>query len=166
MYKKIKQMVKNQKGLTLVELLAVIVILGIIAAIAIPAIGNIIEKSKKDAHIANAQQLIAATRLAVASNDLDTVNDSTVPVYEKTQNDVIVSVKKLVDEGYLESEILDPEKKAPYALAYVKVTKGSNGIEYRVTLSGVSTAFDGESSYIYETKPEELNKGEGEGTAF
>lgn len=35
--------VKNEKGLTLVELLAVIVILAIVAAIAIPAISNVID---------------------------------------------------------------------------------------------------------------------------
>ncbi len=42
--KRLKKLLKNQKGFTLVELLAVIVILGIIAAIAIPSIGNIIDK--------------------------------------------------------------------------------------------------------------------------
>ena len=48
--KKVRRLFKNQKGFTLVELLAVIVILGIIAAIAIPSIGGIIDKSKEDAH--------------------------------------------------------------------------------------------------------------------
>ncbi|RNA67742.1 type II secretion system protein [Alteribacter keqinensis] len=38
----------NQKGLTLVELLAVIVVLGIISAIAVPAIVGVIEKTEKD----------------------------------------------------------------------------------------------------------------------
>ncbi|TXL62475.1 prepilin-type N-terminal cleavage/methylation domain-containing protein [Cerasibacillus terrae] len=54
---------KNQKGLTLVELLAVVVILAIVAAIAFVLIGNVIENSKKDAHVANAQQIISAAKM-------------------------------------------------------------------------------------------------------
>ncbi len=46
MKKFLQKRLKNEKGLTLVELLAVIVILGIIAAIAIPSIGNIITEFK------------------------------------------------------------------------------------------------------------------------
>src|SRR5690625_4166152 len=61
--KKWMKRLKNERGLTLVELLAVIVILAIIGTIAFVMIGNIIENSKKDAHIANAQQLIAAAKL-------------------------------------------------------------------------------------------------------
>ncbi|WP_442595258.1 type II secretion system protein [Neobacillus sp. D3-1R] len=68
MFKSINKRLKDQRGLTLVELLAVIVILGIIAGIAVPNIGGIIDNSKKDAHVANAQQMVNAARLAVASN--------------------------------------------------------------------------------------------------
>ena len=46
MKKLLQKRLKNEKGLTLVELLAVIVILGVIAAIAVPSIGNIIENSR------------------------------------------------------------------------------------------------------------------------
>jgi type IV pilus assembly protein PilA len=60
---------KEQKGLTLIELLAVIVILGIIAGIAVPTIGGIIENSKEKAHDANIQMFENAGRLAVASNE-------------------------------------------------------------------------------------------------
>lgn len=45
-------MIFSQKGLTLIELLAVVVILAIVSAIAIPSIANLIDNNKKDAHAA------------------------------------------------------------------------------------------------------------------
>ncbi|WP_139785579.1 type II secretion system protein [Cytobacillus gottheilii] len=44
----------NEKGLTLIELLAVIVILGIIAAIAVTSIMNVIQKARDQAFVGNA----------------------------------------------------------------------------------------------------------------
>ncbi|MED3796971.1 prepilin-type N-terminal cleavage/methylation domain-containing protein [Lysinibacillus capsici] len=59
-----KKLLKNEKGLTLVELLAVIVILAIIAAIAVPAIGNIVNKSKDRAILAEASNILAGAKIA------------------------------------------------------------------------------------------------------
>jgi len=71
MVNKLRKMLRNEKGFTLVELLAVIVILGIIGAIAVPSIAGVIENSKKDAHIANAQSLLEAARLYDVSDDIE-----------------------------------------------------------------------------------------------
>ncbi|WP_043934230.1 type II secretion system protein [Bacillus sp. EB01] len=68
MFKALKKKMKDQRGLTLIELLAVIVVLGIIAAIAVPAIGGLIDKTKNDAEVAEALQIISAAKLQHASN--------------------------------------------------------------------------------------------------
>ena len=94
MRKAIKQFFQNfkkdQRGLTLVELLAVIVILAIVGLIAFIAIGNVIDNSRKDAHVANAQQIISAAELYEASGgnidedsenliaDIDTIDENMV----------------------------------------------------------------------------------------
>ena len=61
----------NQKGLTLIELLAVIVILAIVAAIAVPAIGGIISNSRDKAVLANASAIVSGARLADTAGDCD-----------------------------------------------------------------------------------------------
>ncbi|MCM3611382.1 prepilin-type N-terminal cleavage/methylation domain-containing protein [Planococcus sp. MERTA32b] len=63
MKKFMQKRLKNEKGMTLIELLAVIVILAIIAAIAIPAIGGIIENSKVGAMKSDAQTVLSAGEL-------------------------------------------------------------------------------------------------------
>ena len=57
---------QNSKGFTLVELLAVIVILAIIALITTPIILNVIEKSRQNAAVDKAWGTIDAVRLAYA----------------------------------------------------------------------------------------------------
>ncbi|HWL13758.1 MAG TPA: prepilin-type N-terminal cleavage/methylation domain-containing protein, partial [Ureibacillus sp.] len=63
MFKTMNKRIKNEKGLTLIELLAVIVILAIVAAIAVPAIGNIIENSKIKALKSDAANIISAAAM-------------------------------------------------------------------------------------------------------
>lgn len=63
MLQQMKKRMKDEKGLTLIELLAVIVILAIIAAIAIPAIGNIIENSRVKAAKADAVNILNAANM-------------------------------------------------------------------------------------------------------
>lgn len=101
---------KNERGLTLVELLAVIVILAIVAIIAFVFIGGVIENSKKDAHISNAQQIISAAKL-----------------YEATTGELPKNAQELQNTRHLEEEILDPWTKKGYNLSNVTITKSSSG---------------------------------------
>ncbi|RYI31616.1 prepilin-type N-terminal cleavage/methylation domain-containing protein [Bacillus infantis] len=89
MLKMLKNKLKDQRGLTLIELLAVIVILGIIAAIAIPSIGNIIENSKRDAIKADAIQLINAAKVYYAENGNDTDGKASLAELEAGYIDLV-----------------------------------------------------------------------------
>lgn len=70
MFKKLlnKKILKNQKGLTLIELLAVIVILAIVAAIAIPAIGNVIQNSRIKATKSDAINILNSANIFITDN--------------------------------------------------------------------------------------------------
>lgn len=87
MRNKIKQIMNKEEGFTLVELLAVIVILGIIVAIAIPAVGSIIDRAGTDASAAEDSLVIDAARLYFTT--------------EKTEENS-VNVDELVSKGYLD----------------------------------------------------------------
>lgn len=123
----IKQL-KNQRGMTLVELLAVIVIIGIIAAIAIPAIGSVIEKSKTKAHKANALLIMDAARLYLTDNPTKGVTDLTL---DNLKN------------GYLENPPKDPTDNKDYTISF-------GGTKEALTLTlknndGSTTYFNGKT---------------------
>ncbi|MFD1736025.1 type II secretion system protein [Bacillus salitolerans] len=124
--KKIKDFMKKwkeQAGLTLVELLAVIVILGIIAGIAVPSIGGIIENSKKDAHISNAIMLANAAKLA-------NIDRSTAG------SDSIYTITELNTGGYLEGTPPSPGNAGEYdpANSKVEIAESSGVVTYTITL--------------------------------
>jgi len=87
MLKKIRE---GEKGFTLVELLAVIVILGIIVAIAIPAIGSVINRAEGDADEQEQALIIDAARLYEMQE------------YEGEYADFTVEVQTLIANGYLD----------------------------------------------------------------
>ena len=68
---KMKKVMKNEKGMTLIELLAVLVIVAIVALIAVPAIGNIIQNSKDKSILSSAANIMDGAKLAKSDGACD-----------------------------------------------------------------------------------------------
>jgi type IV pilus assembly protein PilA len=124
---------KNQKGLTLIELLAVIVIIAIIAAIAIPSIGGIIKNTRVSAHKSNAHMVIDATRLMTTGQGVSTSEAIRATGW---------TLKDLHEGGFLETVPKDPSDKPnayDEATSLVVITQDANGnFVYTVTLVGTN----------------------------
>jgi type IV pilus assembly protein PilA len=107
-----KTMLKNQHGLTLKELLAVVVILWIIAVIAVPSIGNVIDKTDKKATVSEVIQIINAAKIARTENPASASFDQGIlSSYLDNVDDDSFTVKYKDDEysiaGYNAAPIID-----------------------------------------------------------
>lgn len=88
---------KNKKGFTLVELLAVIVILGVLLVVATPMVFNAIKKSKKDTKCKVVKEVAALYKSYAYTN-------KTVGCVETNK----CTFGYLISQGYLDSEITSP----------------------------------------------------------
>jgi len=126
MKKLLKKRLQNEKGLTLVELLAVIVILGIIAAIAIPSIGGIIEKSRINAAIAEGQTVLSAANLYFVENQAA----STASLEQLTEGNFMDDVGTL-KTGIVVTKVVSTKTiPGENTLAGTAVTKGGKTVTF------------------------------------
>lgn len=67
---------KNNKGFTLVETIAVIIILGVVLSIAVPSITNVVKSTNKNRMISDAETFISEVKEYVESDTIgNTPND-------------------------------------------------------------------------------------------
>ena len=121
----------KNKAFTLIELLAVIIILGILMLIAIPSVTNYINNSRKNTYVGTANEFVKAASIKVNSGDLD-INDTDTIYY--------IPVGAINTEG---------AKKSPYGdfeEAYIGVT--FNGEEYTYYWVSMDTAGMGTKNLI------------------
>ena len=89
--------VKNKKGFTLVELLAVIVILGLLMAIAIPSVTKYITQSRKKTLISSVDSYVTAVTTAVNDNEFGAMSKEDTMYYvpvSNNENNSCVSLEK------------------------------------------------------------------------
>lgn len=120
---------KNNKGFTLVETIAVIIILGVVLSIAVPSITNVVKSTNKNRMISDAETFISEVKEYVES---DTIGNT--PSHNK----------------YTLGSIKSKLSKSPYgeeykAASYVQIVNNS----YNVCLTdGEYKAATGESGEI------------------
>ena len=97
---------KNNKGFTLVELLAVIVIMGILMMVAIPSVTRTIENSRKDTFVDIAKSYANAARTLWTSDNLtcngvvsSAVDDGNYYILINSKEGAKESLPVLVDQG-------------------------------------------------------------------
>lgn len=113
---------KNKKGFTLIEIMAVIIILSIIALIVVPLVTGSIKSSKDKLYDTQIENIKSAAKSYMINLDLD-----------DTQNKMLVTIEELKKLGLVDKDIKDPRTGEEFNKCLtVEVTKNGNIYDYNI----------------------------------
>ena len=142
---------KNNKGFTLVELLAMLVVLGILMAITVPNISGILSQQKETAFIEDASKLINTAKMKMSTDrEIKRPANGNCIVFSMTYLDKAAEMKISADGGtYIRED------------SYVLVSRSGSKIDYTVRLVETTKCGD-----VYGIDAEPLEILEKEGTSL
>ena len=145
----------NKKGFTLIEILAVIIIIGIVAIISIPTVSQYIKSAENTTYKSYENSMKEATKNRITKCLVD--NDSSCVLPEKIDEKRIVYLSELIDNGFLD-EMKSPETKelCEIDVSYVEVKKtGLSDYDYVACLYCGDYTTDNASctAYNYDNTP-------------
>lgn len=121
---------EKNKGFTLVELLAVIVILAIVSLIAVPSVNGLLRKSRTNMFCKKVESIEAAAKYYAQDNLSDLATDSKMVIANK------IPIRLLVEKGYLKKDsdnctvgsncVTDPRDKSSLDNNYIDIYSENN----------------------------------------
>lgn len=121
---------KKNKGFTLVELLAVIVILGILAVVAVPNVNSLMNKSKNNMFCKKVESIESAAKYYAQDNLSNLATEDENVIANK------IPIRLLVEKGYLKKDddnctigvncVTDPRDKSSLDNNYIDIYSENN----------------------------------------
>ena len=113
----------KKKGFTLIELLGVIILLGILSAIAVPTVAKTIKSSREKAYQEQLGIMEAGARNWIADNI------SLIP--EENGSSIKVTLGELKQGGYVDKDLKNPKTKNYFSdESYVEIKNLDGGYQY------------------------------------
>lgn len=131
----------NKKGFTLIEMIAVVIILGIVMLIAVPAVTQYIKGSDDSVYVNSMSSYLQQVKLDYSEKQYG-------PYINKNEIMVVPLKNIKLDKGNTDSS---PFGKIVYSQSYVVVERTENGTKYAVTV------LDKASHGFVDKREDELN---------
>lgn len=147
-----KKLRKNDKGFTLVELIVVLVILALLAAILVPALLGYIDKAKKEKNYQAAQEVHTAVQ-ALATESYGKGDKTPTIKFEDIKS--LAGIDDLAEVNVKWKNTVDNEKtKFQVDEMSVKFTSDSSDVYYTYTMGT-------DNKYSWQSETENSIKGDG-----